>query len=1008
MKKIILLIVLLFWPVSLQAQGDVVFLPIIFKGSDMAIDPQLIITDGTIEINLLQSGWKLADPYWNPQIAAYKGAGTFVNAQLAEGQRLVHSEYDNVVETIPLSLTGVNQAQAMKSANEALALLRQAGDYWTKPYEYNPVWIEVKYPCNACLKGYSQIIKGDIPELTNPFGQPSFSGFGSSVMEDITLVFTREPFWKLTKPGEVIGPLYNLIDNPDFELWNFGATDSEPDSWTNIETTHIAGENSQETNLPKFGQAALKIRVSGSTLAGASKGITQVINDTKDLTKYTVVAWVRSEGVSNGVGRILITYADQLELYRDSVSHGWTLYTGTITTGANDVVGISLEILTTAANTDGTIYIDGLMFLEGDWEQEAIDNVLPYMSGSHIVNQYNAPGLVTEAGNLNFVDAWNVPGSVDAKITTTFINNQEPADWDNYVEKYAVIRIGLRRANNVFNFRHTYDPPGVLDTTASEDDRLNSPSLGGDWARLFINTISGSTDTRDNLGRFRLIARVYDPNSPVTLKSRALYFIGDSLRNEKALDSVNAPISENWTIVDLTTNKSMNWQRKFSETGVSQLGYAFEMARNNNDSGVGRLDYVMTLPTDGGYYEAEISPGLQYKSQLFAGAIPEIGTSPSEKWRADYIDSTPYSFPLVFALKSFKGSLYAAILTGTAPLTLKSKILRKKEGVWTSLWESGVDIVEAFEVYNDKLYGGVKLPGGAGSYLLESSDGETFSNVQTMNSIIEITGMKSFGGYLYVGGSLQTLERYDGSSAVVINNAINGNFFRFKSYAGELYMLLDTAELTSYNQDTGVFTVRATPSGVSWKDIEVFNDFIFIGCRDANKETLVQIYGGSSTVTDIDISTELTDLITGSVLENVGLIKYNNKLFALTYQGPTFESEDGINWVLSDAGYPPGVDNAPTNVWSKDVYNGSLYAGSFDYSLSEGYIDSYTDLTAGEGAIGFKGTQFFGPSRTKYDDKRHRFIFSYDRINYINDKDDKAIIGLSFTPRYLEPPMKEN
>jgi hypothetical protein len=238
-----ILIVLLLTSITVQAQGTVLFLPIILKSGDMAIDPQLIITDGTIEIDMLQGGWKLADPYWNPQIAQYKGGGTFVNAQLAEGRRMVHREYDNVIETIPLSLRGTNQAQAMRTANEALGLLRQAGDYWTEPYEYDPVWIEVKLPCDACLTGYSRLVKGTIPELTNPFGQPFFSIDSQAVMEGITLTFEREPFWQITKPGTIIGPLYNLIDNPDFEIWNSGVVDSQPDSWTDVETTHITGQN---------------------------------------------------------------------------------------------------------------------------------------------------------------------------------------------------------------------------------------------------------------------------------------------------------------------------------------------------------------------------------------------------------------------------------------------------------------------------------------------------------------------------------------------------------------------------------------------------------------------------------------------------------------------------------------------------------------------------------------------------------------------------------------------
>ncbi len=401
----------------------------------MAATPELTITDGTTRIDLLgpTSGWKLADPYWNPQIAQYKGGGTLVNAQLAEGQRLVHSEYGNVIETIPLSMRGSDQAKAMKTAQEALILLRQAGDYWTEPYEFDQVWIEGKLPCGACLTGYSTIVKGNIPELTNPFGQPFFSTSEEAVMEGINVIIEREPFWQLTVPGEIIGPLNNLIRNPDFEFWT--QTNGLPDNWSNFETTHVTGFVNKTQNIAKWGQLSTRVRVSGSTLAGAAKGITQILDNVKPFTEYTIIAWVRSEGVSNGVGRILVNFSGQLELYRDNVSHGWTLYTGKITTGSNDVVSITCEILTTASNTDGTIYIDGLMFLKGDLEQNAIDNILPYLSSAHIVNHSDQESTsIVKAGDINFIDVWNIPGSVSSEIQFILTNNTSPADVNNIVE----------------------------------------------------------------------------------------------------------------------------------------------------------------------------------------------------------------------------------------------------------------------------------------------------------------------------------------------------------------------------------------------------------------------------------------------------------------------------------------------------------------------------------------------------------------------------------------------
>jgi len=156
------------------------------------VDPILRISDGVTTIDLLDhSGWMLADPYWQPQIAQFKGGGVSVDSGLAEGQQLVHREYGNVIETIPLSVTGIDQARAIQTLRDLMQLGRQASDYWTESYEYDDVWLEVKPACADSLNGYSRIVKMSIPELKNPFGQPFFSAYNQAVMEDITLLINH-------------------------------------------------------------------------------------------------------------------------------------------------------------------------------------------------------------------------------------------------------------------------------------------------------------------------------------------------------------------------------------------------------------------------------------------------------------------------------------------------------------------------------------------------------------------------------------------------------------------------------------------------------------------------------------------------------------------------------------------------------------------------------------------------------------------------------------------------
>ena len=39
---------------------------------------------------------------------------------------------------------------------------------------------------------------------------------------------------------------------------------------------------------------------------------------------------------------------------------------------------------------------------------------------------------------------------------------------------------------------------------------------------------------------------------------------------------------------------------------------------------------------------------------------------------------------------------------------------------------------------------------------------------------------------------------------------------------------------------------------------------------------------------------------------------------------------------------------------------------------------------------------------------KHDYKDYYDRENFINNIDDKALIGIGFVPQYLELPAKEN
>ncbi|MGH7273508.1 MAG: hypothetical protein ACREIQ_03480 [Nitrospiria bacterium] len=979
MLKRIFLLGFLLWFLAgpTLAQGPI-YLPSILKMTmPNHPDPILRIVSAngtTIDLLGFDSGLELADPYWNPQIAQYKGGGAYVNSAIAEGERLVHKEYGNVVESIPLSVRGVDQDKAMQTISDLLALGSQGADYWTEFSQLDGVWLEAKLPCNSCFTGYARIVKTSIPELSNPFGQPFFGPYNEAVMEGITLIVEREPLWRGVPPGEIIGPLYNLIKNPDFELWNFGVEDSQPNSWSDLETIQITGQNSREITSPHSGNYALKIRVGGSTAAGRVKGVSQVVADTKPNTKYTVIAWVRSEGVSKGVGRVLITYSGQLELYRSSSRHGWGIFVGTFTTGTSDTVAINLEILTTAANTDGTIYVDSLMLVPGNWTEEAELSLLPYMSSSHIVNHWDQPdNAAVEAGDINFVDVWNVPGNEDALVLLEFLNNTQPADPDDQVELYGAIRIGQRRTGDVFGFTNYHDPPGFSDATASSDDRLETPNLNNSFLQITSKLLVGPDTIRVNQGRFRAFARIYDTKaSSPTLQTRLRYFVGASGVADKILDTVDSPVRGQWHIVNLTKNAAVNFDKKFSFVSPGQLGFAVEMKRKTG-SDKGYLDYILLMPTDGGYIEASLNPALPY---LGAMTVDGISGQP-----AIYSTQLPVGFRVVYNttpsqqnIIGYKGSVFFGAGTRVYKFTGNTGVLA---------FDFPGASFPVFEVFNDKLMV------SADSKLYEN-DGVTFPG-----TLLAVTGtngnMKVFNGKLWLLSSAAgaVVSNWDGSTITVSLSVAGSDNTGIEVYNGKLYAAINTpARIYEYNPVSNAWSLSFTFPGsvTSCRRLGVFNGKLYAGTGLTGG---LYVFDGSSwsLAKTFNTSTELREIW--------AIHEFDGKLYlggATTGGGGRImTSEDGIT-------FETVYDSTQYFISSLVSYQGSLYATT-RLVKSPGF--DFLAFTPQQGSNQFQVSDWKGLPFTSPAQKRHRYVFSYDRENFINNADDKALIGLGFIPRYL-------
>jgi hypothetical protein len=161
---------------------------------------ELLITDGTTTINLLndKSGFSLEE--WRPRIAEPKGGGVWADSSLADGRRLKVVKTANVVETYTLTVRHSDTDSMIRDTQELRRLLEKARSYWTTDWQDEPVWLEAVgvYETN---KRYSLIMDYRTPADANPYAAPFWPKVRKAGMYDFDVVIERGPFWRADEPG---------------------------------------------------------------------------------------------------------------------------------------------------------------------------------------------------------------------------------------------------------------------------------------------------------------------------------------------------------------------------------------------------------------------------------------------------------------------------------------------------------------------------------------------------------------------------------------------------------------------------------------------------------------------------------------------------------------------------------------------------------------------------------------------------------------------------------------
>jgi len=166
--------------------------------------PILKLTDGTTSVSLVtpgeQKGFHLDN--WLPEIANYKGGGIRRNNSRADGESLSGKQWANVTEEFRTIIDGENQDAVITTLQNLRRLFEKASDYWTAPWQNEPVWIEARGSCETNTR-YSIVIRGHMPQDGNPhappfFAEPSIIGeTGSGFLISVE----RQPWWLSEEPG---------------------------------------------------------------------------------------------------------------------------------------------------------------------------------------------------------------------------------------------------------------------------------------------------------------------------------------------------------------------------------------------------------------------------------------------------------------------------------------------------------------------------------------------------------------------------------------------------------------------------------------------------------------------------------------------------------------------------------------------------------------------------------------------------------------------------------------
>lgn len=161
----------------------------------------LNITDGTTTVNLLSAkvDYQLrADGYSqsDPELHQVRR-----KSQYAEGEAIISSDADNVIETFTIAIYGASHDAIATNLQKLATLQREAKEYQTNNgLQKTPVYITAKTE-NETGTRYYLVIQIRIPDLPSPF---SYFFNSQNALNQVTIIVEREPYAQSHAPRSTL------------------------------------------------------------------------------------------------------------------------------------------------------------------------------------------------------------------------------------------------------------------------------------------------------------------------------------------------------------------------------------------------------------------------------------------------------------------------------------------------------------------------------------------------------------------------------------------------------------------------------------------------------------------------------------------------------------------------------------------------------------------------------------------------------------------------------------